>query len=112
MIHPLHNPARAKGESVADYKARRHQSAAVIAGNRRGTMTHVATEPVQLPVAGVDSRVDEAVRRGLYKDLRVVTLKTGEQIRIGRTKGETFRHPVPREIARRETLENRRAAKC
>lgn len=94
-MNALHNPARAKDESLAAYRARRRHSAAVIAGNRRGTMSHVSTEPVRLPLAGVDSRVDEAVLRGLYTDLQVVTLKTGEQIRIGRTKGETYRKPKP-----------------
>lgn len=111
-MNALHNPARGADESQAAYRARRRQSQAVIAAHRKGTFAVVSTKPVQLPAAGVDSQVDEAVLRGHYKDLKVVTLKTGEQIRVGRTKGETFRHPVPREIARRETLENRRAAKC
>ena len=90
-MNALHNPARTKGESQAEYRARRRQSQAVIAGNRRGTMAHVSTEPVQLPDAGVDSQVDEAVRRGLYVDLQAVTLRNGDRIRIGRTKGDTFR---------------------
>lgn len=79
------NPARLPGESFADYKTRR------AAGNRRPVMglRHVSTEIVLLPAKGVDAEVDRAVIRGDYRDLVLVTLPDGRQMRRGRTKGVT-----------------------
>lgn len=82
--------ARYPGESFADYKARRAVIAREVKKHLKGKLAVIASEPVQLPIIGADSQVDEAVLRGYYKDLRVVTLKNGEQIRIGRTKGKTY----------------------
>lgn len=60
----------------------------------QGTMTHVSTRPVMLPPVGVDSQVDRAVLAGQYRDVELVTLTGGKQIRVGRTKGVTYwRHP-------------------
>lgn len=84
------NPARAAGESFAAYKIRR------AAGNRRPAprFRHVSTEIVLLPVIGVDPAVDRAVIAGHYRDLVVVTLPDGRQMRRGRTKGVTYRKAV------------------
>ena len=85
-------------------------------------MRHVSTTPVQLPAAGVDPAVDAAVLAGRYKDLKLVTLPgrgrdmfgrpvgTGEQLRIGRTKGVSFRYP-DRPAARAAALASSRAAR-
>ena len=53
---------------------------------------HKSTEPLILPLEGVDSHVDEAVLRG---DVVIVgkpfTGRDGIRRRYARTKGETFR---------------------
>lgn len=92
MPNALSN-ARHPGESFADYKARRKIIGLEVKKRLKGTMSHVSTEPARLPIIGVDSQVDEAVLRGYYKDLKAVTMKNGEQIRVGRTKGKTYRKP-------------------
>lgn len=79
-------------------------------------MRHTSTQIVHLPAAGLDPQADIGVARGLYRDLtrcaviagRPVKLKPGEkapkgcpEIRIGRTKGVTYRrYSVPRKEAR------------
>lgn len=92
MSNALSN-ARYPGESFADYKARRAVIAREVKKHLKGKLAVIASEPAQIPVAGADSQVDEAVLRGYYRDLRVVTLKNRRRIRIGRTKGTTYRKP-------------------
>ena len=46
---------------------------------------------VRLPVAGVNAKVDRAVELGQYCDLTPVTTPGGEQYRVGRTKGVSYR---------------------
>ena len=101
------SPARLSGESFAAYKIRR------AAGNRRPAprFRHVSTEIVLLPVIGADAAVDRAVIAGNYRDLVVVALPDGRQMRRGRTKGVSFRYPVPRAQARAVALAASRAAR-
>lgn len=52
----------------------------------------VSTEIAHLPPAGVDAGVDEAVFRGLYRDVQLAALPDGKQIRVCRTKGVSYRN--------------------
>lgn len=58
--------------------------------SRRG-LAFISSQIVQLPLAGVDEKIDEAVHRGAFRDVVTVTLRNGNQVRIGRTKGKTYR---------------------
>ena len=58
---------------------------------------------VRLPVAGVNAQVDRAVELGQYRELILVTTPAGEQYRVGRTKGATYRrYPATPGMKRRD----------
>ena len=58
---------------------------------------------VRLPVAGVNAKVDRAVELGQYRELVLVTTPGGEQYRVGRTKGVTYRrYPAALGMKRRD----------
>ena len=78
---------------------------------QQGPMTWTATRIVRLPVFGADSQIDRAVIAGQYRDVQLVTLPGGEQIRVGRTKGKTYwRYPRTAGVDRREHRRAERAA--
>lgn len=82
--------ARHPGEKFPDYKARLKLVGRKLKQYLRGQMVHVSTEIVHLPAQGLDAVADEAVRRGDYRDLQLVTKPNGTVIRVGCTKGDTF----------------------
>lgn len=88
------NNARQPGESYKNYRARRKLAHRPLANVLSGRFCHVATKIVTLPPAGADEQVDKEVERGLYRDLVSVMQKDGKEIRVGRTKGETYLHPT------------------
>jgi hypothetical protein len=92
MQNALSN-ARHPDETFKNYKARLKLVGRNIKHYLRGQMTHVSSQIVHLPAAGGDTTVDEAVRRGDYRDLKLVTKPDGTVIRVGRTKGVTYRRP-------------------
>ena len=58
---------------------------------------------VRLPIAGATAQVDRAVELRQYRDLTPVTTPGGEQYRIGRTKGATYRrYPATPGMRRRD----------
>lgn len=59
---------------------------------------HVSCEIVRLPMMpGVDTKPwDDAVARGQIRDAKPLTLANGEVIRVGRTKGVTYRRSLPK----------------
>lgn len=101
---------RGHAESMAAYRARRAKVNAAVQIHLGGRFAHVSSRPATLPVLRVDPRADEAVLRGLYRDMQVVTLPGGKQVRVGRTKGVTFRYP-DRAAHRKATLAASRAAR-
>lgn len=82
--------ARHPGEKFQDYKARLKLVGRKLKQYLRGRMAHVSTEIVHMPVLGADVMVDEAIQRGDYRDLKLVTKPDGTVIRVGRTKGVTY----------------------
>ncbi len=119
-------PARRPGEDPIEYRERRRAGNRAVRDALRGRLAFISSEPVQLPVIGVDSQIDEAVRRGFYRDLKVVQVppprlapphgpkivaEVPKEIRIGRTKGETFVRNN-RKIDRAVALKESRAARC
>jgi hypothetical protein len=106
---------RHPNESQDNYRARRtlveKQLCRYLEGRAlneylKGRMLHVSTQIVQIPAKGVDSKIDEAVLRGEYRDLQTVfqpgaITRTDlpnmpsepyiQEQRRGRTKGTTLR---------------------
>ena len=86
--------ARQPGENLKACKARLKQTGQQIKAYLKGRLVHISTQIVRLPVLGADATVDEAVLRGQYRDVRLVTLPDGKQMRVGRTKGVAYRKPI------------------
>ena len=115
---------RGHAESFRAYRARRRATNKALKLRLKGRLAYVSTEPVTLPLLGVDAKVDEAVLQGRLADVKLITLPgpiknrlgqrvgTGQQVRIGRTKGVTFKYPVPRAQARAVALAARRDARA
>lgn len=86
--------ARLPGEDFKAYRARLRTVSAGIKRYLRGTMVCATASAVTLPLPGVDSQADEAVLRGQFRDVALLTLPDGKQIRVARTKGVTYRKPA------------------
>ena len=70
---------------------------------QQGKMAWTATRIARLPVLGADSQIDRAVLAGQYRDVQLVTTPGGEQFRIARTKGQTYRkYPRTNGMKRRD----------
>jgi hypothetical protein len=83
------------GEGFAQYRARRTAINKQIKAYLRGRMVHVSTETAILPPAGVDAQVDRQILEGRLRDVERVIRKDGTVVRVGRTKGVTWRKPKP-----------------
>lgn len=87
----LLNPARRAGETYPDYKSRRKAGNRAVEYHLKGKLVHKATSRVDVPLAGADEKIDEAIRSG---ELLVVTqkfLKRNTFVRVVLTKGITYR---------------------
>ena len=91
MIRPDFVNHRMAGETFKAYRARLRTVAKAIKLYLKGRLAHKASTPAELPLPGVDSRADEAVLRGQYRDAVTVTRPDGKQIRLARTKGVSYR---------------------
>ena len=89
-MSPLSN-ARMIGEAWQAYKERRAAGNKAIRIHAKGHLAHVSASIVHLPYAGADAAVDAAVRARQYRRLSVVTTPVGERIRVGCTKGDTYK---------------------
>lgn len=125
MIRPDFVNHRMPGESFKAYRARRLAVNRAIELHLRGRLAFKSSEPVFLPLLGVDPALDEQIRRGNIRDVKLfnppVALPwphgprhpkpAGKQVRIGRTKGETFCHyPEGRHRAEWREIERRLVA--
>lgn len=93
---------RAAGESFPEYRARVLAVNKEIKARLRGTFAHVSSQPVTIGIIGKNAEDDKQVAAGRIRGIELITLKgsvrdrfgrltrTGEQLRIGRTKGVTF----------------------
>ena len=111
----MHRPEfvnhRMEGESFKAYRARRRYTARAVKQHLKGRLAFESSRLVQIPGIGIDAAVDAAVLRGLYRDL-TPTFVDGKPVRIGRTKGVSFRYPVPRAEARAAALQASREARA
>lgn len=88
--------ARQPNESFAAYKKRRRAVNRTLRLKLRGTLAFVSTEPRVIPPIGIDAAADRAVLAGKLRDCVLVTRPDGEQVRVCRTKGVTYRREGPR----------------
>lgn len=106
---------RMPGESFKAYRARRRTIAKAIKLHCKGRLAVKSCDVVNYPEIGRDLKLDAAItkdlERGLLVDLVPVTLRDGSIRRVGRTKGVSFRYPVPRAEARKVALAASRAAR-
>lgn len=86
-------PHRLVGESFIAYKARRREVGKVIEEYLRGAMFAVSARVTQLPVAGENEKIDEAIRQGQFRRVMPVVTRAGTHFRVAVTKGETWRKP-------------------
>lgn len=111
-IRPDFRPQRMPGENFAAYRKRRATVNRAVRVYLRGRMAHVSTQPVVLPLLGVDAAIDEQILQGKLRDVKLVTPQgallppfgpkaarpPAPQFRVGRTKGVTYRkYPAGRE---------------
>src|SRR5262245_18910600 len=96
LQHPLQNH-RGHSESYEAYCRRRRSGNRAVRLSLRGGFRpgcHVSTKIVgPLPLRGVDAQVDKAILDGHLRDAALVRLENGDQHRVARTKGETYRKP-------------------
>jgi hypothetical protein len=85
--------ARHSGESFTNYKARLKLAGRQVDAQLRGRIAHASTQVVQLPPFGTDTKSDQAVLAGYYRDIQQVFLPGGKEINIALTKGVTYRNP-------------------
>lgn len=108
------------GESFENYRARLRHVNREIKQRLRGQLMFVSSSPVTLPMTTEDLKVDAQIEQGLLRDVRIVTPPSGKrdrfgrvlpgskQIRIGRTKGQTYikaEHKIDEKGLVRKTLD-------
>ena len=98
-MHSALSNARHPGEDFKTYRARLKAVALQLKAYLKGQFAHVSSQIVHLPMIANEANLqfDEAIKRGLYRDVVRYTTATGEIMRVGRTKGATYRRPL-REI--------------
>lgn len=115
MIRPDFVNHRMPGEKFSAYRARRRTVNKAIRLHLKGRMAFKSCDVVSYPAVGLRPDLDTAItkdlERGLLRNLVPVTLADGTVRRIGRTKGVSFRYPVPRAEARAVALAASRAAR-
>jgi hypothetical protein len=95
----LLNPKRQSNETYPEYRARRKLAQrAVEEYQRRGTLVHVSSNALQMPDAGIDPKLDESIRDGRIRFVSRVVLHDGKVIRVGRSKGITYKRPTPKPV--------------
>ncbi len=116
MIRPEFVNHRMKGEPFKAYRARRKSIQRAIDLHLKGRMAHKSCDVVSYPEVGRSPQLDAAIvkdqERGLLRDLVPVTMRDGSIRRVGRVKGATYAHPVPRAQARAAALAASRAARA
>ena len=105
MIRPDFVNHRMAGEPFKAYQARCRAVNKAIKLHLRGRLVHKASEPVALPLPGVNTEADRAVLSGHFRDVKLIhppvslpwphgprnPKPRGTQLRLGRTKGVTYR---------------------
>ena len=94
-------PERQPGESFKAYRSRHRVVNKAVRLHLKGRLAFVSTQIVTLPPAGLDTSIDRAVIAGQYRDCKLVVL-AGEEKRVGRTKGVTYRRYPAGGLDRRE----------
>jgi hypothetical protein len=84
-------PHRLPGESAVEYRERRREIAKSVDRYLKGQLAFISSQPVQLIAKGEDEKVDEAIRQGQFRRVVSAVKDTGESVRVGVTKGKTFR---------------------
>ncbi len=115
MIRPDFVNHRMPGESFKTYRARRRTVAKAIKLHLKGRVAFKSSDVVSYPAVGLRPDLDTAItkdlERGLLRNLVPVPMADGTVRRVGRTKGTSFRYPVPRAKARAVALAASRAAR-
>ena len=84
-------PTRYPFESQEQYRQRRSLMSRAVDRYLRGTMAHQSTTIMELAAAGEDVKTDDAIKQRLVRDVITATLPGGKVIRIGRSKGVTYK---------------------
>ena len=84
---------RLPGESMLEYKERRQGVEKAVNKYLKGQYAVVSTKPVVLKAKGVDEKLDEAIQQGQFRNIANAVKNDGTEVRIGRTKGVTYRKP-------------------
>lgn len=91
LQHPLQNH-RGHNESLAAYRKRRTEGNKAVKAYLKGAAwRHVSARSVKIPALGVDPAIDREVLEGRIRDVKVVLMKNGDEYRVGREKGKTYR---------------------
>ena len=85
-------PARRPAEKREDYIVRRRVMDKAIKRYLRGQMFHVSRRAITIPLAGVDEKADELVRRGEIEVIDTV-IKGKQMVRLAMPKGITYNKP-------------------
>jgi len=85
-------PARRPAEKRKDYVARRRILNRAIKRYLRGQMLHVSRRAITIPLAGVDEKTDELVRRGEIEVIDTV-IQGKQMVRLAMPKGITYNKP-------------------
>ena len=85
-------PARRPAEKREDYVARRRILNRAVERYLRGQMLHVSCRAMTIPLAGVDEKTDELVRRGEITVIDTV-VKGKQMLRLAMPKGITYNKP-------------------
>ncbi len=126
MIRPDFVNHRMPGEKFSAYRARLKTVAKAIKLHLKGRLVYESSKAVVLPLRTVDLQVDEQIRQGKLRDVKMVMApapglawphgprvarQVPKQIRVGRTKGKSFRYD-DREVVRAAALKTYRDARA
>ena len=119
-LSSLLQPARGVRESRSAYVKRRATGNRLVDSMLRGRIArHESSRALQLPPAGEDVAIDHAIIRQQIRDVTVVVppvipppfgpsgAAAPKGFRVGRTKGVTYRRPVPKAPSKRDEWRSR-----
>lgn len=91
---PLRN-WRGHAESFPAYRARLRKMHGLVKQRLKGTLAHVSATVFSLPYdLKDDEEVNSLILKGKIREHKVITLKSGAQMRIGINKGTTYHRPL------------------
>jgi hypothetical protein len=107
MLNPF-SPLNRRLAAFRRYQERRRADNEATGLKLSGRWFFISSRPLTLPLSGVDMKVDHAVVNQQIRDVTLITKKNGEQFRVGREKGTSYRHPSKAEFPQMKRAERRR----